>query len=362
LEGTNEDGAAPAGDPASAARGLAIVRPEEWGLLAILAGCAVLCVALGHGFSGSRVLVQYFSFFGNKVLLVFAATRLLFGLAVRWDPIRGSRAHRVKRFVFGEEASPGELLKTDLEVFRGLVALFVTLTVYTNVKLRIPLINAFVGDPSLQRIDDAIFGTQLWPWLERMTRETDWLRGFLENVYFHDYLYFVLLVTLLYLRHDRLALRWLFQGVVYLYILGVLTTLAYPTLGPCFVRLDDYQWIQESSGMLADTQRNLWRYFSYVVQAGRAGQEVTGQVFMGIAAFPSLHVGHMALLTFVAWRCYRVYAPVVAVMTVLTFVATMAFGWHYAVDAIGGVALAFAVSAALWRVLPRWHERAEAGG
>jgi membrane-associated phospholipid phosphatase len=40
-------------------------------------------------------------------------------------------------------------------------------------------------------------------------------------------------------------------------------------------------------------------------------------------------------------------------MAALTFVATMAFGWHYAVDAIGGIALAWAVCALLWRFLPR---------
>jgi len=49
-----------------------------------------------------------------------------------------------------------------------------------------------------------------------------------------------------------------------------------------------------------------------------------------------------------------------AVMTSLTFVGTMAFGWHYAVDAFGGIALAWVVCALLWRYLPRWHERAEA--
>jgi hypothetical protein len=356
LSTDGTDGAALAeevSDRASGSRLLGIVRPEEWGLLAILLACVVLCLAMGSGFSGSRVFSQYFAFFAGKVLLVFFLTRLLFGFAVRWAPAPGSRFERAKDFVFGRSHSRSELLKTDIEVCRGLVALFTTLTVYTNVKLRIPIINPFVGDPSFQRIDDAIFGKSLWPWLERTTQASESLRNFLESVYFHDYIYFVLLVLLLYLRHDRLGLRWLFQAVAYTYILGVLITLAYPTLGPCFVRREDYEWIQQSMGMLADTQRNLWRYFSYVVQAGRADMDVTGQVFMGIAAFPSLHVGHMALLSFVAWKRYRVYTPVVVLMAALTFVATMAFGWHYAVDAIGGIALAWAVCALLWRFLPQ---------
>lgn len=359
----SRDGAALAdgvSDRRSGSRWLDIVRPEEWGLLAILLLCIVLCVSMGRGFSGGRVFSQYFAFFADKVLIVFAATRILFGIAARWEPASGSRAERAKRFVFGRERSLGELLKTDLEVCRGLIALFGTLTVYTNVKLRIPLINGFVGDPSFQRIDDAIFGKSLWPWLERTVQASEPLRNFLESVYFHDYMYFVLLVTLLYLRHDRRALRWLFQAVAYTYILGVLITLAYPTLGPCFVRREDYEWIQQSMGMVADTQRNLWRFFSYVVQTGRADMQVRGQIFMGIAGFPSLHVGHMALLTVVALKRYPIYAPVVVLMTLLTFVSTMAFGWHYAVDAIGGIALAWAVCAALWRFLPGRGDEAEA--
>jgi len=112
--------------------------------------------------------------------------------------------------------------------------------------------------------------------------------------------------------------------------------------------------------VVGSVQQNLWRYFSYIVQAGRANMEIRGQVFMGIAAFPSLHVGHMAILTIVALRRYPIYSPLAAVMTSLTFVGTMAFGWHYAVDAFGGIALAWVVCALLWRYLPRWHERAEA--
>ena len=114
--------------------------------------------------------------------------------------------------------------------------------------------------------------------------------------------------------------------------------------------------------MLANTQRNLWRFFAYVIQAGRADMEVRGQVFMGIAAFPSLHVGHMALLTVVAIKRYPIYAPVAALMAFLTFVATMGFGWHYAVDSIGGVALAWGVGAALWVFVPSWYAKDEARG
>ena len=116
------DGAALAdevSDRRSGSRWLAIVRPEEWGLLAILLFCIVLCVSMGRGFSGGRVFSQYFAFFADKVLIVFAATRILFGIAARWEPASGSRAERVKRFVFGRERSLGELLKTDLEVCRA---------------------------------------------------------------------------------------------------------------------------------------------------------------------------------------------------------------------------------------------------
>lgn len=343
-----------------ASRLTALVRPEEWLLLGVLSLCVGLCVAYGYGFEGSRVLSQYFAFFAGKVLLVFGLTRFLFWLAARWDPPGGSLGERLKHFVFGHETSRAEILRTDLEMCRGLIVLFCSLTVYTNVKLRIPLINSFVGDPSFQRIDDAIFGTEIWPWLERSVQSNEMLRSLLESVYFHDYMYFVLLILLLYLRHDRLALRWTFQAVAFTYTLGVLITLAYPTLGPCFVRREDYEWVRELAPMVGETQHRLWRFFSYVIRTGRADAHVQGQVFMGIAAFPSLHVAHMWILTLVAMKRHRIYTPIVALMTLLTFVGTMGFGWHYAVDAIGGIALAWAVCALLWRFLSVEREQLEA--
>ena len=358
AHGTNGTAVASEVDERQSGSGLlAVVRPEEWLLLAILLFCILLCIRLGGGFDGATILSRYFAFFAQPVLLVFLATRVLFAGAARWAPAPASRAEALKHFVFGREPSRGRLLETDLEVARGLITLFCTLTVYTNVKLRIPLINGLFGDPSFQRLDHALFGKEIWPWLERSVQANDALASFLESVYFHDYNYFVLLVMLLYLRRDRLGLRWIFQAVAFTYILGVLITVAYPSLGPCFFRRADYQWVQESMGMVASVQAGLWEYFSYVVQAGHAGMEVEGRVFMGIAAFPSLHVGHMALLTIVAWKRYPLYVPLAAAMTFLTFVGTMAFGWHYAIDAPAGIALAWIVCALLWRFLSRRDEQ-----
>jgi hypothetical protein len=79
------------------------------------------------------------------------------------------------------------------------------------------------------------------------------------------------------------------------------------------------------------------------------------KAFGGIAAFPSLHVAHMALLAAIAWNAARPYAYLMVLMTVLTFVATMGFGWHYAVDAIGGVGLALAVAWWTRRAVVGWY-------
>ena len=94
---------------------LAMLRPEEWALLCVLLYCVWLCVSYGQGFDGGAVLSQYFDFFAGKLLLVFAATRLLFWSAARWNPPVESRGARLKRFLFGHDGG-GPLAQSLIEV------------------------------------------------------------------------------------------------------------------------------------------------------------------------------------------------------------------------------------------------------
>jgi len=70
-------------------------------------------------------------------------------------------------------------------------------------------------------------------------------------------------------------------------------------------------------------------------------------VFLGIAAFPSLHVAFEFLVWLWLRRVWRAGAMLFAIFTVLIFLGSVVTGWHYLIDALAGLALAFVAYAAV---------------
>jgi membrane-associated phospholipid phosphatase len=64
------------------------------------------------------------------------------------------------------------------------------------------------------------------------------------------------------------------------------------------------------------------------------------KMYYGVAALPSLHVAVLALFA-IATRPWRGLSIALWVLTAVTFVGSLALGWHYAVDGYLGVALAW---------------------
>jgi len=61
----------------------------------------------------------------------------------------------------------------------------------------------------------------------------------------------------------------------------------------------------------------------------------------GIAAMPSLHVGHSVLFAIVGWKSHPVLGWVLGVFAMTVFISTIHLGWHYAIDGyVGGLAVA----------------------
>jgi hypothetical protein len=332
------------------------VRPEERLLLAILLLGAGLCLASGTGFAPLPMVRGYVRFFGHYTLFLFALTRLTDLARTGWEP-RGPAGRRLLAWL-GGSAKPGEIAGPDLEFLRGLALLFLSLSVYTSIKIRIPMINPAIGDAFFQRLDHLLLGQELVPWLERTVAAAPWLASLLARVYFHDYIWMVVLLVLFWIRHDRARMRWLFASVCLVYLLGILVTAAYPSFGPFFFERERFAWLEGS--LTAQAQSHLGGHLVENLQRFQSGRPLLSAAFLGVAAFPSLHVAHMVILVVIAWRPARLFALWVLLMTLLTTLATVAFGWHYFVDALGGAALAVAVPLGLRRIIkldPAGHAR-----
>ena len=333
------------------------VRTEERLLIALWILCFLIALSSGTGFDLFMPLRNYWEFFAPKILGLFVATRVLFYVGARWAP-RGRLGARVKRFLYGDEEKRASVEAVDLEVVRGTLLLFVSLAIYTNIKVRIPFINEARGDQFFEDLDTLMFGSSFIPWIEGWFRGDRGVVEFFEGIYMHGYFWMMLLVLLLYVRRDLFALRWTFISVCFVYLIAIVTTAAYPSYGPCFLEPERFAFLKGSA--IEMTQKNLGRWHDLQVNRVNAGHEVVSPAFSGIAAFPSLHVGHMVIMLMIALRTAPLYAAWMGVLTLLTFIATIGFGWHYAVDAVGGILLAVGLTHLAHVCLRKWDARREA--
>src|SRR5678816_4959162 len=82
----------------------------------------------------------------------------------------------------------------DLELVRGTLLLFITLAIYSNVKVRVPYINPTVGDEFYASLDTTLFGDGFIRSIQ------DWFRGdadvaeFFTGIYLHGYFWMMVLI------------------------------------------------------------------------------------------------------------------------------------------------------------------------
>ena len=333
-------------------RGAALrVRREEWVLFALIGFSTLVCLSSRTGFDPVVPFTGYWNFFARRILLLFVVTRIVFYLADRWQPT-GRWPIWIRNFFFAPPDKRAPTEAVDLEIVRGTLLLFITLAIYSNVKARVPYINPTVGDGFFADLDQTLFGSGFIAAIE------DWFRGdadvaeFFTGIYLHGYLWMMVLIFLLYMRRDQFAMRWTIMAVCFTYLLGILLTVAHPSYGPFFVDPERWRWLAGSE--IGTTQNWLTAMNDHNAIMLSAGYRVEAVAFAGIAAFPSLHVGHMFVMLVVALRTFKLYAVWMFGVATLTFLATIGFGWHYAVDAIGGALLAAGVTHLTWVLMRRW--------
>jgi len=208
---------------------------------------------------------------------------------------------------------------------------FVAIQSYLMLRELLPLLRSDSLDPTLHRIDLALFGCEPALWLQRFNTPplVEWFSFF----YFS---YFLIcggyLVVMLWLLKPGRHTHEFALGCLLVLSLGQLGYLLVPGYGPV--------------GYLADQFRAplaggfFWRCVLDTVQAAGAHKDI----------FPSLHTALPSWLTLFALRRarfdprWRWPARITGFFAANIIVSTMLLRWHYAIDVVAGLALALSVA------------------
>jgi hypothetical protein len=139
-------------------------------------------------------------------------------------------------------------------------------------------------------------------------------------------------------------------GFVSIWTLGGWLHVLLPVLGPCYVFPG---WWKPYAEWLPRTLHSqaalLTNYQSLALFRHSADLHVNP--LWGVAAFPSMHNASQFLLAFWAWRFNRACGWLVLVSALLIFFGSVITGWHYLVDSIAGVLMAWGAYALSRRLL-----------
>lgn len=224
------------------------------------------------------------------------------------------------------------------ELAVAMVAIHATIMVFVNLKQYIPAINERLYDSELWRLD-AWLHLGFEPAVVATDLAVAW--GILPALDLAYLTFFPaqLLVPLLFLLSTRLRpLRGsFFVAYCTVWMLGWAVYVLWPSLGPLYYRPARFVWISELAPFAHRLQEMLIR--DYMIFRADPGYYAV-KLYYGVAALPSLHVGVLALFSMATWR-WRPVSVALWLLTAVTFVGSMALGWHYAVDGYAGAAIAW---------------------
>jgi hypothetical protein len=219
----------------------------------------------------------------------------------------------------------------------GLGCFYVTYVAYRNLKDQLPFVRESVTDPFLHRVDHMLMlGYEPSDVLHDVLG-TGVAAHFLSFVYV-SYLFFVPLTLAAALMWSRNVHRgfWYVTALCLNWSLGALSYYLLPSVGPRYANRDIVADLPETS--VSSLQEYLERA-RLAVLADPSGTEV----LHGIAGFASLHVSVVATALFFAIRAGLAKAVRAAALVylLLTVIATIYFGWHYLLDDIAGLGIAW---------------------
>lgn len=319
----------------------------------------ILTLAVAFGFLGIALAVSSAigvpvrdpegTLLGKRVVLPFIFMAIFFGMDVyiRARSERGAYGNSIPRAlksVFIERW----WWKRAVIALIGFMAFNVCYLSYRNLKSFLPLTNYRTYDQELAKFDEWMtFGRVPGPYLHDLLGTT-----FTAHILSVIYLAFIPAVAISVAAALTFSTK-LRDGYVFVaamnwcWILGTASYYMIPTLGPFGGAPWDYDGLPRTGVTQVQESLVTQRHALYADPIGTP-------VVQSIAGFASLHVGIVAMGLFFAIHFrHRILSIALFAALVPTVIATIYFGWHYWLDDIAGLLIAYlSLRWALWMVYP----------
>lgn len=147
-------------------------------------------------------------------------------------------------------------------------------------------------------------------------------------------------------RRIRIAFA---NGNALLWISGAWLYLLVPSLGPAYRFPEIWLAHSESLRITQGLQAVLMRNYNNVLRAAAGEPAGPIRIVFGIAAFPSLHVAFQTYVFLWMRRLWSAGEVLFGVFAFTIFLGSMITGWHYLIDGLTGMAMAWVCYSVFWR-------------
>jgi hypothetical protein len=230
-----------------------------------------------------------------------------------------------------------------VETLRLIVFGAVIVVAYGWIKLTVPLYHPRLFDEALWAVDRALFfGIEPSTFLLNLFNTGPFLRV-VDLSYAYIFFASATVAYAFFLSAPDRKLRVAFaNGNAVLWMLGAWLYLLVPSLGPA-LRFPDIWFAHTQSLQVTQTmQALLMRNYQNVIRAAN-GAPVTEpiRIVFGLAAFPSLHVAFQTYVFLWMRRVWTAGEVLFGIFAVTIFLGSMITGWHYLVDGLAGLLMAY---------------------
>lgn len=304
--------------------------PELLAIIVVIESVAAALLANRFHLAGEIPWTAYYLLWLIPAAFIFVMTFC----AWLWKLYRSGEEHPARATLGALRATSG---RTYIELVVPIVAMAPFMASFTTFKVLLANVTAFTADPALARLDE-IFGID--PWRVSHALIGPFGTVVLDRLYFSWFLVsqFMLMAVLFVPRLARQRAQVLLTFVLAWIVLGTITALLIPSVGPCyyarFYHPDHYADLMARLGTIDQT----YRLTALDVQKDLWADHARGVVALGsgISAMPSMHVSIATITALLLRRLGWGWLGWLWLGAI--WIGSFHLGWHYASDGIVSVA------------------------